>query len=142
MKSRFSLYPLVIMLAIAFRKVSRSINHRKDDFRAFIEADRGAEYSSANYPKPSPASMCLFTTPLISTASFPSCRMKNELAMVFCFMRYCPSRTLHSLNLARSSYRIYLSSMRLVKVKWLLRLLSIRALSLAVFFCRISMKFS
>jgi hypothetical protein len=141
MNALFYLYPFVIMLAMAFLKVSRSINHKNDDLRALIEAERGAEYRRANYPNPSPASMCLLTTPLISTASFPSCRIKKELAMLFCFIRYCPSRTLQSLNLASRSYRISLSSMRLVKVKWLLRLLRMRALSLAVFFCRISMKF-
>ena len=53
------------MLAIAFLKVSLSINQRKDDFSAFIEADLGAEYKSANSPKPSPASIFLFTIPFI-----------------------------------------------------------------------------
>lgn len=59
------------MLEIAFWNVSRSINHKKDDFSAFIEADLGAEYSKANYPNPYPASTFRFTTPFISTASFP-----------------------------------------------------------------------
>jgi len=31
------------MLEIAFLKVSRSMNHRNEDFKAFIEADLGAE---------------------------------------------------------------------------------------------------
>jgi len=56
---------LVIMLAIAFLKVSRSINHKNDDLSALIEADLGAEYKRANYPNPSPAYIFLFTTPLI-----------------------------------------------------------------------------
>jgi hypothetical protein len=36
----------------AVLKVSRSINHRKEGFRALMEADRGAEYSNASYPNP------------------------------------------------------------------------------------------
>ena len=73
---------------MAFLKVYLSINHRNDDLIAFIEADLGAEYKRANSPNPSPASMFLFTTPFIYTASLPSCNMKNELAIEFCFIRY------------------------------------------------------
>ena len=140
-KALFSLKLLVIMLAIAFLKVQRSMNHKKEDFRALIEADLGAEYKSANSPNPSPASMFLFTTPFISTANFPSWRIKNELAIEFCFMRYCPSSTLHNLKLSKRSSLSSLSYMRLVKVKWFLRLLRMSALSLAVFFWTIYMKF-
>lgn len=74
----------------AFLKVSRSINHNNDVFKALIEADLGAEYKRANYPKPSPGSIHLLETPLIYTASLPSCRMKNELALLLCFIKYCP----------------------------------------------------
>ena len=48
MKSLFSLYPLVIILEMASLKVYRSINHKKEDFNAFMEAERGAEYSKAS----------------------------------------------------------------------------------------------
>ena len=57
---------------MAFLNVYRSMNQRNDDLRALMEADRGAEYKRANSPKPSPASMFLFTVPFIYTASFPS----------------------------------------------------------------------
>jgi hypothetical protein len=49
----------------ALLKVSRSINHKKEGFKAFMEADRGAEYRSASSPNPSPGSMHLLATPLI-----------------------------------------------------------------------------
>jgi hypothetical protein len=44
----------VIIEAMALRKVSLSMYHKNDGFTAFIEADRGAEYSKASSPKPSP----------------------------------------------------------------------------------------
>lgn len=43
MKLRFSLKLFEIIEETAPRKVSLSINHRVDDFRALIEAERGAE---------------------------------------------------------------------------------------------------
>jgi hypothetical protein len=124
----------VIIEETAFLKVSRSINHKSDGFNALIEADRGAEYRRASSPNPSPCYMHLFETPLISTASFPSWRMKNELAILFCFIKYCPSLTLQSLNFSRSSSLISLSSMRAEKVKCVFRLLRMSVLSLMVFF--------
>jgi hypothetical protein len=40
---------------MAFLKVYLSMNHKKEVLRALIDADLGAEYSSASSPKPSPA---------------------------------------------------------------------------------------
>lgn len=54
---------------IAFLNVVRSINHKKQGLFAFIDADRGDEYSKANYPNPSPDSNLLFILPSIYTAS-------------------------------------------------------------------------
>jgi hypothetical protein len=42
-KFLFSLKFLVIIEETAFRKVYLSINHKSDDFKALIEAERGAE---------------------------------------------------------------------------------------------------
>ncbi len=60
------------MVATALLKVYRSMNHKKDDFTALIEADLGAEYSRASSPKPYPGSMCRLMLPLIYTVNFPS----------------------------------------------------------------------
>jgi len=90
MKDLFSLKLLVIIEETAFLKVYLSINHKKDGFKALIDADLGAEYSKASSPNPSPGSMHLLAIPLISTTSFPSCNIKNELAILFCLIRYCP----------------------------------------------------
>lgn len=73
---------------MALRKVARSINHKKLVLLALIDADRGDEYIKASSPKPSPDSNFFLILPSISTASSPSCRIKNELALSFCFIKY------------------------------------------------------
>lgn len=62
---------MVINEATVVLKVYRSINHKNDDFTAFIDADRGAEYRRASYPNPYPGMINFLIVPLISKASFP-----------------------------------------------------------------------
>lgn len=132
---------MVIIDETAFLKVSLSINHKNDGLSALMDADLGAEYNKASSPNPSPGSMHLLDTPLISTTSFPSWSIKNELAVLFCFIKYWPSLTLQSLNFSKSNSFISLSSIKEEKVKWVFKLLRINALSLIVFFWMIYMKF-
>lgn len=122
------------MVANAFLNVSLSIYHKKDDLIALMEADRGALYNNASSPKPSPASICLLMTPLISTVSFPSCRIKKELAGLFCFIKYCPSITLQSLNFYISIYFKSPYSIKEENVKCPFKLFKIIALSFILFF--------
>jgi len=124
----------VISEATTVLNVYLSINHKNDDFNAFIDADRGAEYIRASYPNPSPGKIFFLTTPLISKASFPSWRMKKQLALLFCFMRYWPSIILHNLNFSRRRSRISFSEINCENVKWAFRLFIMTALSLEVFF--------
>ena len=86
--------------------------------------------------------MVLLVSLLISTVSLPSWRIKNELALSFCFIRYSPSLTLHIWNFSNRVYCSNLSSIRLERVKWDLRLLRMRALSVEVFFLSTTVKFS
>ena len=51
--------------ATAFLNVALSINQRKEDLAALIDAERGDEYKRANYPKPYPDSIFLFIVPFI-----------------------------------------------------------------------------
>jgi hypothetical protein len=85
----FSLYVFYIKEETTFLKVALSINHRTEDFLAKIEADLGIEYKSASSPKPSPGLITPFYYPLTYTISSPYLRIKNELALSFCFIRYC-----------------------------------------------------
>ena len=133
---------LLIKDAIAFLKVDRSINHRKDDFVAFIDADLEAEYRRANSPNPYPDSIFLFATPLISTVSSPSCRIKKELAWSFCLIRYSPLFTLQSINFSNSNSCISLSWIKVENVKCELKLFRMRARSMTLFFLSTTWKFS
>lgn len=140
-KALFSENFFSIMVDTAFLKVALSINHKCECFPALIEADRGAEYSRANSPKPSPGKIVLLASPLIYTVNLPSCKMKKELALSFCFIRYSDSFTLHILNFYKSAYWSILSSIKLERVKWDLRLFRISALSVDVFFLSTIVKF-
>lgn len=142
MNSRFSVNFFSMIVDTAFLNVALSIYHKCECFTALIEADLGAEYRRANSPKPSPGRIVLLVSPLIYTVSFPSCKMKNELALSFCFIRYSPSFTLHIWNLSSKVSWSCLSSIRLESVKWDLRLLRISALSVEVFFLSTRAKFS
>jgi hypothetical protein len=46
------------------------------------------EYKRASSPKPSPGWIVLLRWPFIYTLSSPYLRIKNELALSFCFIRY------------------------------------------------------
>lgn len=133
---------LLINEAIAFLKVDRSMNHKKDDLVAFMDADREAEYKRANSPNPYPDYIFLFATPLISTVSSPSCRIKKELAWSFCLIRYSPLFTLQSINFSNSSSCISLSWIKVENVKWELRLFRMSARSMTLFFLSRTWKFS
>ena len=128
--------------ATAFLNVVLSINQRKEDFAALMVAERGDEYRRANYPKPYPDSIFLFIAPFISTSSSPSWRMKKELALSFCFMRYSPLLMRQSLNFSSRVSWMSLSLTREEKVKWRLKLLRMRVLSMTLFFFSITVKFS
>jgi hypothetical protein len=55
---------------------------------ALIDADLGDEYIRDSSPKPYPDDNFFLIIPSIYTASSPSCKMKKELALSFCFIKY------------------------------------------------------
>ena len=126
---------------IAFLNVVRSINHKKHGLFAFIDADLGDEYSNASYPNPCPDYNFFFILPSIYTASSPSWRIKKELALSFCFIKYSPLFTRHNLNLSSKFYCITLSLIKLENIKCEPRLLIIRFLSTKLFFFSTRVKF-
>ena len=90
--------------------------HKKQVFSAFIEAERGALNIRASYPNPPSAGVSFFFNyPSISIHILPSCRIKKQLALSPCLIKYSPSSTLQKLNF---SIRISLiDSSRYEKVK-------------------------
>ena len=138
----FSTIVFSIMLETTFLNVLRSINHNKLFFLAKIEADRGVEYSKANSPNPSPLLIFPYASPLTSTCKSPSSKMKKQVALSFCFIKYSPCSTWHILNCSMSWSWSTLSVMSEEKVKWLARLLEMKERSSTFFFFSSILKFS